>query len=61
MLDVARRFCDVTAIDYVSMLLRRRAAGLRGDPISLVERHNRSGDGMTAWPADYLEVVATRH
>ena len=31
-----------------------------GDLISLVERHNRSDDGTAIWPADYLEVVATR-
>jgi SAM-dependent methyltransferase len=30
------------------------------DLISLVERHNRSDDGTAIWPADYLEVVATR-
>jgi len=31
-----------------------------GDLISLVERHNRSGDESAVWPADYLEVVATK-
>jgi SAM-dependent methyltransferase len=31
-----------------------------GDLISLVESHNRSGDETAIWPADYLEVVATR-
>ena len=30
------------------------------DLISLVESHNRSGDGTAVWPADYLEVVATK-
>jgi hypothetical protein len=30
------------------------------DLISLVERYNRSEDGTAVWPADYLEVVATR-
>ena len=30
------------------------------DLISLVERHNRSDDGTAIWPADYLEMVATR-
>ena len=33
---------------------------LEGDLISLVERHNRSENGTAVWPADYLEVVATR-
>ena len=33
---------------------------LEGDLISLVERHNRSDNGTAVWPADYLEVVATR-
>jgi hypothetical protein len=33
---------------------------LEEDLISLVERYNRSGDGTAVWPADYLEVVATR-
>jgi SAM-dependent methyltransferase len=31
-----------------------------GDLILLVERYNRSEDGTAVWPADYLEVVATR-
>ena len=35
-------------------------AAFEGDLISLVERHNRSNDGTAIWPADYLEVVATR-
>ncbi|MGH3146480.1 MAG: methyltransferase domain-containing protein [Rubrobacter sp.] len=33
---------------------------LEEDLISLVERHNRSENGTAVWPADYLEVVATR-
>ena len=33
---------------------------LEGDLISLVEHYNRSGNGTAVWPADYLEVVATR-
>jgi len=33
---------------------------LEGDLISVVEHYNRSGDGTAVWPADYLEVVATR-
>jgi hypothetical protein len=33
---------------------------LEEELISLVERYNRSGDGTAVWPADYLEVVATR-
>ena len=33
---------------------------LEEDLISLVERHNRSGDGTAVWPAEYLEVVAAR-
>ena len=33
---------------------------LEGDLISLVEHYNRSDDGTAVWPADYLEVVATR-
>jgi SAM-dependent methyltransferase len=33
---------------------------LSGDLISLVDRHNRSGDETAVWPADYLEVVAAR-
>ena len=33
---------------------------LEGDLISLVESYNRSEDGTAVWPADYLEVVATR-
>ena len=33
---------------------------LEEDLISLVEHYNRSGDGTAVWPADYLEVVATR-
>lgn len=33
---------------------------LEEDLISLVERYNRSGDETAVWPADYLEVVATR-
>jgi SAM-dependent methyltransferase len=33
---------------------------LEGDLISLVEQYNRSDDGTAVWPADYLEVVATR-
>ena len=28
--------------------------------ISVVEHYNRSGNGTAVWPADYLEVVATR-
>ena len=35
-------------------------AAFEGDLISLAERHNRSKDGTAIWPADYLEVVATR-
>jgi SAM-dependent methyltransferase len=31
-----------------------------GDLISLVERYNRSENETAIWPADYLEVVATR-
>jgi len=31
-----------------------------GDLISLVESHNRSNNDTAVWPADYLEVVATR-
>jgi SAM-dependent methyltransferase len=33
---------------------------LEEDLISVVERYNRSNDGTAVWPADYLEVVATR-
>jgi SAM-dependent methyltransferase len=33
---------------------------LEGDLISVVEHYNRSGNGTAVWPADYLEVVATR-
>ncbi len=33
---------------------------LEEDLISLVERYDRSGDGMAVIPADYLEVVAIR-
>ncbi len=33
---------------------------LEEDLITLVERHNRSGDGTAVWPAEYLEVVAAR-
>ena len=33
---------------------------LEEDLISMVERYNRSGDATAVWPADYLEVVATR-
>jgi SAM-dependent methyltransferase len=33
---------------------------LEQDLISVVERYNRSGDVTAVWPADYLEVVATR-
>ncbi len=33
---------------------------LEEELISLVERYDRSSDGTAAWPADYLEVVATR-
>ncbi len=28
--------------------------------ISVVEHYNRSDDGTAVWPAEYLEVVATR-
>jgi hypothetical protein len=28
--------------------------------IELVQRYNRSGDETAVWPADYLEVVATK-
>jgi SAM-dependent methyltransferase len=33
---------------------------LKEDLISVVEHYNHSGDGTAVWPADYLEVVATR-
>jgi ubiquinone/menaquinone biosynthesis C-methylase UbiE len=33
---------------------------LQRDLIELVERYNRSGDETAVWPADYLEVVATK-
>jgi SAM-dependent methyltransferase len=33
---------------------------LEEDLISLVEHYNRSDDGTAVWPADFLEVVATR-
>jgi SAM-dependent methyltransferase len=33
---------------------------LEEDLISVVEHYNRSDDGTAVWPADYLEVVATR-
>jgi SAM-dependent methyltransferase len=33
---------------------------LEEDLISLVGRYNRSDNGTAVWPADYLEVVATR-
>jgi SAM-dependent methyltransferase len=33
---------------------------LEQDLISVVEHYNRSGDVTAVWPADYLEVVATR-
>jgi hypothetical protein len=33
---------------------------LQEDLISLVERHNRSGDETAVWPAEYLEVVGPR-
>jgi hypothetical protein len=34
--------------------------GLHGDLVELVGRYNRSGEETAVWPADYLEVVATR-
>jgi hypothetical protein len=33
---------------------------LEEDLISLIGQYNRSNDGTAVWPADYLEVVATR-
>ncbi len=33
---------------------------LQRDLIELVQRYNRSGDETAVWPADYLEVVATK-
>jgi SAM-dependent methyltransferase len=33
---------------------------LEEDLISVVEHYNRSGDETAVWPAEYLEVVATR-
>jgi SAM-dependent methyltransferase len=33
---------------------------LEADLISVVEHYNRSGDETAVWPADYLEVLATR-
>ena len=33
---------------------------LEKDLISVVEHYNRSDDGTAVWPADYLEVVATK-
>ena len=35
-------------------------AALEEELISLVERHNRSGDATAVWPADYLEAVAAK-
>lgn len=34
---------------------------LQDDLIALIERFNRSGDGSMVVPADYLEIVITRH
>jgi ubiquinone/menaquinone biosynthesis C-methylase UbiE len=34
--------------------------GLHRDLVELVERYNRSGEEAAVWPADYLEVVATK-
>jgi hypothetical protein len=33
---------------------------LQRDLIELVQRYNRSDDETAVWPADYLEVVATK-
>jgi hypothetical protein len=33
---------------------------LQRELVELVERYNRSGDETAVWPADYLEVVATK-
>jgi len=38
----------------------RGREALEEDLISLVGHYNRSGDAAAVWPADYLEVVATR-
>jgi SAM-dependent methyltransferase len=37
-----------------------RQKALEEDLVSLVEHHNRSGNGTAVWPADYLEVVVAR-
>jgi ubiquinone/menaquinone biosynthesis C-methylase UbiE len=36
-------------------------ASLQRDLLALVDQHNRSGDGSMVVPAEYLEIVITRH
>jgi hypothetical protein len=36
-------------------------SALQRDLVGLIEQFNRSGDGTMVVPAEYLEIVITRH
>ena len=72
-LAAARRWCEVTATDYVPSLLEGAGARARAGRLDLALREadaealpfpdaalNRSGDSTMVVPGEYLEVVVAR-